>query len=141
MTYAWSGVLQPINADGSSVFKAGSTVPVKFTFSGSCAPGLVAYLAYGKINDGEVGPVNEAESISAATLGNRFRFDAGSGQFIYNWSTKGLSPGTYPVAHRPRRRDDVHREPGIEVASGSVERASRLCRSAPRWPALHGRLG
>ncbi len=30
VSYAWSGILQPINADGSSVFKTGRTVPVKF---------------------------------------------------------------------------------------------------------------
>src|SRR5206468_2750844 len=30
VTYSWSGVLQPVNVDGSSVFKGGSTVPVKF---------------------------------------------------------------------------------------------------------------
>ncbi|MDQ3745106.1 MAG: hypothetical protein M3444_12050 [Acidobacteriota bacterium] len=30
VVYDWSGYLQPINLDGSSVFKLGSTVPVKF---------------------------------------------------------------------------------------------------------------
>src|SRR5438309_8185892 len=35
--YAWSGVLQPLNPDGSSVFKAGSTVSVKFQLTGASA--------------------------------------------------------------------------------------------------------
>ena len=34
VAYAWSGVLQPVNADGSSVFKLGSTVPVTFQLTG-----------------------------------------------------------------------------------------------------------
>jgi hypothetical protein len=44
VAYAWSGVLQPINADGSSVFKAGSTVTVKFqlTDASACVTNAVA---------------------------------------------------------------------------------------------------
>src|SRR5262249_5289156 len=99
VTYAWSGVLQPLNADGSSVFKAGSTVPVKFQLldAGACAGNLVATLAYAKVSDGVAGPVNEADSASAATTGNLFRYDATSGQYVFDWSTKGLSPGTYEL--------------------------------------------
>src|SRR5205814_1146556 len=37
VAFSWSGVLQPVNADGSSVFKLGSTVPVKFRLTGSSA--------------------------------------------------------------------------------------------------------
>ena len=37
----------------------------------------------------------EATSNVAATTGNLFRYDGG--QYIYNWSTKGLTPGTYSV--------------------------------------------
>ena len=37
VTAAWSGVLQPVNADGSSIFKLGSTVPVKFQLTGASA--------------------------------------------------------------------------------------------------------
>jgi hypothetical protein len=35
--YNWSGVMDPINPDGTSVFKAGSTVTFKFTLSGESA--------------------------------------------------------------------------------------------------------
>lgn len=38
MTYAWSGVLRPVNADGSSVFRAGSTVSVKLALTGASPP-------------------------------------------------------------------------------------------------------
>jgi hypothetical protein len=36
-THIWSGVLAPINADGSSVFKAGRAVPVKYLLTGEDA--------------------------------------------------------------------------------------------------------
>ncbi|MCI0537464.1 MAG: PxKF domain-containing protein [Verrucomicrobiales bacterium] len=98
-TYSWSGVLQPINADGSSIFKAGRTVPVKFQLTGESAgiTDLVASLSFAKISDTVLGAVNEATPTSAATTGNLFRYDATSGQYIFNWSTKGLSAGAYQL--------------------------------------------
>src|SRR5262249_4521400 len=96
---AWSGVLQPLNADGSSVFKAGSTIPVKFQLldTGACPGNLTATLPHAKVSDGVAGPVNEADSTSAATTGNQFRYDGTSGQYVFNWSTKGLTSGTYEL--------------------------------------------
>jgi hypothetical protein len=98
--YEWSGVLQPINADGASVFKLGRSVPVKFQLTGASAgiTTAVARLSYAKINDNEPGPVNEADSTSAATAGNLFRYDMSSQQYIFNWSTTDLSPGSYQLA-------------------------------------------
>jgi hypothetical protein len=95
--YSWSGVLQPVNADGSSVFKAGSTVSVKFALTGTSAgiSTLAATLSYAKVSDGVVVTELEAVSMAAATTGNLFRYDAASGQYVFNWSTKGLTSGTY----------------------------------------------
>jgi hypothetical protein len=100
--YSWSGVLQPIdppNASGvsASVFKSGSTVPVKFALTGASAgiSTLAATLSYAKISNGIVGSDVKAVSTAAATTGNLFRYDQTAGQYIFNWSTKGLSPGTY----------------------------------------------
>ncbi len=97
VTYSWSGVLQPINANGSSVFKAGSTVPVKFELTGASAgiANAVATLSYVQLTDSDPGPVTEAVSTAAATTGNLFRYDASSGQYVFNWSTKGLTIGKY----------------------------------------------
>lgn len=94
---AWSGILQPVNADGTSVFKAGATVPVKFALTGASAgiADLRATLSYAKIVDGDPGTVNEATSNAAATTGNLFRYDAASGQYVFQWSTKGLTRGRY----------------------------------------------
>src|SRR5262249_26930461 len=90
--YSWSGLLAPINADGTSVFKLGRTVPVKFRLTGASAgiTNLAAHLSYVQVAGvDEIGDVNEAESTSAATTGNLFRYDPGSGQYIFNWDTRG----------------------------------------------------
>ena len=93
----WTGPLAPINADGSSVFKAGSTVPVKFALTGASAgiADLAATLSVAKLADSVPGDVNEATSTSAATEGNLFRYDAASDTYVFNWGTRGLSPGRY----------------------------------------------
>ena len=97
VTAAWSGVLQPVNADGSSIFKLGSTVPVKFQLTGASAgiTTLSARLYLQRIGTGATGTVLEAVSPSSATTGNLFRYD--SGQYIFNLNTKTLSAGTYQL--------------------------------------------
>ncbi len=96
VTVSWSGVLQPVNADGSSVFKLGSTIPVKFQVTGASAGigNLVARLYLSKINSGVAGTETEAVSTSNADVGNQFRY-AGDGQYHYNLATKPLSAGTW----------------------------------------------
>jgi hypothetical protein len=91
-------VLPPINADGSSVFKAGSTVPVKFALTGADAgiTTLTATLWVTRISNSIVGTDLEAVATNTpASTGNAFRYDPTSGQYLFNWSTKGFSPGTY----------------------------------------------
>jgi hypothetical protein len=87
---AFSGVLQPINTDGSSRFKLGSTIPVKFTLTckGTPVTNAVASL---RLTQGDSAPdagVDEAISTAASTTGNLFRYDATAGQYIFNLSTK-----------------------------------------------------
>jgi hypothetical protein len=99
VTVAWSNVLQPINVDGSSIFKLGSTVPVKFQLTGASAEinNLVARLYLQRIGPGSAGSDLEAISTSNATTGNLFRYDATAGQYIFNLGTKTLSTGTYKL--------------------------------------------
>ncbi|MET0646959.1 MAG: HYR domain-containing protein, partial [Pyrinomonadaceae bacterium] len=103
--FQWSGVLQPINVapNPTSIFKLGRTVPVKFALSGVSAgiTNATARLSFRKLQGSVEGEVSEADSTSAATVGNLFRFDAEGGQYIFNWDTKplassaALGQGTY----------------------------------------------
>jgi Calx-beta domain/HYR domain len=106
MTYAWSGLSQPINggstpeySDDTSVFKLGSTVPVKFTLTNASAgiAGAEAKLYAAKVTNQVVGTEVETTSTAAAGSGNLFRYDATSDQYVFNWSTKGLTAGTYQL--------------------------------------------
>ena len=98
--YAYSGILQPVNADGSSIFKLGSTVPVKFSLAdvaGVPAGSAVANLTVAKVANEVEGSYVEAVSTSAATTGTLFRYDASGKQYIFNLSTSGLSKGTWSL--------------------------------------------
>lgn len=99
VTAAWSNVLQPVNVNGSSIFKLGSTVPVKFQLTGASAgvSDLSARLYVQRVGTTPTGSEIEAVSTSSATTGNLFRYDATSGQYIFNLSTKPLSVGTYQL--------------------------------------------
>jgi hypothetical protein len=92
--YSRSTVLEPINTDGTSIFKLGSTVPVKFQLLGGSAAitNATATLGYAKIGEAGPGSIN-AESTAASTTGNLFRYDVTSGQYVFNWSTKNLPTG------------------------------------------------
>jgi hypothetical protein len=97
--YMFSGVLQPINPDDSSIFKLGSTVPVRFALTDAQAASIgsaVATLSLAKISNDVEGSFNEAVSTSNATTGSLFRSD-GAGHYVFNLSTKGLSAGTWSL--------------------------------------------
>jgi hypothetical protein len=96
--YSWSGFLQPINADGTSVFKLGSTIPVKFRLTGACAgnASLVADIYFYKVSNSE-GPINEAASTSAADTGTVFRYSPSDDLYIFNLGTKGKTEGTWQL--------------------------------------------
>ncbi|HLM57306.1 MAG TPA: DNA/RNA non-specific endonuclease, partial [Pyrinomonadaceae bacterium] len=97
VAYTMTGVLQPINADGSSVFKAGQTIPVKFQLTGASAgiTGASIVLLVAKVSNNVVGTEEAADSTSNATEGNLFRYS--DGQYIFNLDTKELTPGTYQL--------------------------------------------
>jgi len=97
--YGYSGLLQPVNADGTSIFKLGSTVPLKFQLTdtgGAPVSGAVAYVHVAKVTNAIDGTYVEAVSTSAADNGNQFR-ETTPGGYMFNLSTKSLSKGTWDV--------------------------------------------
>jgi uncharacterized repeat protein (TIGR01451 family) len=87
-------ILQPINADGTSTFKQGSTVPAKFRVCDARGnsigtAGVVSNFFYGVVN-GTYTPVVD-EAVDSTTPDTYFRWDPTAQQWIFNISTKPLS--------------------------------------------------
>jgi len=83
--------LQPINADGSSVFKQGSTTPAKFRVCNANGasigtPGVVTSFNLIGIGTGTLTTVDEA--VDSTTPDAAFRWDPTAQQWIFNISTK-----------------------------------------------------
>jgi hypothetical protein len=90
-------ILQPINADGSSVWKQGSTVPAKFmVFDFNCnsvgptanQPTVVKNFVLYQVVSGTIATVDEA--VVSTTPDTAFRWDSTGQQWIFNISTKPL---------------------------------------------------
>ena len=107
--YVTGGILAPTNADNSSVFELGRTVPLKIRVTDcvtqAAVDGVAPVVELSSLGeDGSLSPVNEVISSSAADQGVTMR-PAGNGQYIFNLSTKrsqfspnsDLTPGRYQV--------------------------------------------
>jgi hypothetical protein len=87
-------ILQPINADGTSVWKQGRTIPAKFRVcdvNGASVgtAGVINSFSLTQIISGTVTNVDETvDSTSSDTV---FRWDAANQQWIFNISTKSLA--------------------------------------------------
>jgi hypothetical protein len=101
VSYNTSGFLQPINTDGTSVFKYNSTIPVKIRFmncDGSTPANLAPTISLTMVSGATPGlQINEPISTSAADTTGVMRFS--SNQYIYNLATKPLpdSSATYRI--------------------------------------------
>ncbi len=95
-----TGFYAPVDmGDVLNTVKTGSTVPLKFeVFAGSTEltdTAVVKALTYKEVVT-STGATDEIEVL--ATGGTSLRYDSTAGQFVYNWSTKGLVAGkTYQV--------------------------------------------
>jgi hypothetical protein len=102
-----SNVLQPINYTGRptnpldmSLFKAGSTVPVKITVAdcdGNSVGTLSPTVAVNKYDNSADGYSVESTSPANPTPGTVMRYDATAVQYIYNLGTKGFTNGDYKI--------------------------------------------
>lgn len=100
VVYNYSEVLPPLKTDGSSRFKLGSTIPVKFQLmdvEGNYATYAAAKIYIAKIVGCMVGPEVKGVSTSASTEGNLFRYNYKDNHYIFNLNTKLLSEGTYQI--------------------------------------------
>jgi hypothetical protein len=97
VSYHWSGILQPVNADGTSIFRLGSTIPVKFRVISDAGPivDVVARLTVARVSGTPTGTVVESDVLAAGVAGGTFRYDATNDQYIYNLSTRSLTTGTW----------------------------------------------
>ena len=103
--YRWDGFLQPINDTAhqvdiaTSIFKAGSTVPVKFQLKradGTIITPTTAPVWLTPVKgSATTASVDESVYSTTATSGGTYRYDATAQQWIYNWSTRGLAAGFY----------------------------------------------
>jgi hypothetical protein len=91
-------ILQPINADGSSTFKQGSTIPAKFRVCDAAGhsignAGLVTSFNLVQTISGTVSTTVD-EDVVSTTPDSNFRWDPSAQQWIFNVSTKPLSAHT-----------------------------------------------
>jgi hypothetical protein len=104
VVYRFDGFLQPINdtahqiGASTSIFKAGSTVPVKFQLrnaSGALVQATSAPAWMNPVKGSAMSmPVDESVYSVASDSGSAFRYDAAAQQYIYNWKT-GSAGGNY----------------------------------------------
>lgn len=100
VTYNFIGFIQPINNDGSSIFRLGSTIPIKYQLTdcnGVTITTSVGTLAVFKITDAMLGTTEQmtVDSSGSANTDNLFRYSAPN--YIYNLDTKAYTVGTYQL--------------------------------------------
>jgi hypothetical protein len=93
--YVFGGYLQPVNADGSSIFKTGRTVPFKFaltTCAGANVIDAVAHIHLFLYAHGIVGTeVEDVSSSGQANTDDLYRYDPTGKLYVYNLATSSLA--------------------------------------------------
>jgi hypothetical protein len=100
VVYNFGGFQMPIRSDGSSIFRAGRIIPIRFQLTaadGSYITNAVATLAVFRITDAILGTTEEITPDAAGNSNseNLFRFDADTNSYLYNLSTSGYPAGSY----------------------------------------------
>jgi hypothetical protein len=105
VVYKFDGFLQPINdtahqvGTSTSVFKAGSTIPVKFQLknaAGTAVQSAGAPVWLAPVKGGAMSlPIDESVQTVTADSGSTFRYD--TGQYIYNWKTPSTGGNYYQI--------------------------------------------
>jgi subtilisin family serine protease len=89
-------ILQPINPDGTSIFKLGSTAPTKFRVcdASGASNGTAGVVASFNVYTYANGAAGTLEAVVSTTPDTVFRWDPTGQQWIFNYSTKGLTANT-----------------------------------------------
>lgn len=98
--YTFGNFLQPINNDGSSIFKLGNTIPIKFQLTdanGNYVTNAVAKLRISKVTSTITGTILEPYTTGTATIGDIFIYESNGHMYMYNLATKGMSIGTWQI--------------------------------------------
>jgi hypothetical protein len=109
LLYNMTGILAPFDADGSSVWKHGSTLPVKVKITdcnGTAVGGLKPQV--GTSMSSSLTPtdgIDETASTSAADTTGVMRYDSTAGQYIYNFASKSLADGNATYTMYVRGKD------------------------------------
>jgi hypothetical protein len=94
-------VQQPINSDGSSVFRVKrGVVPVKFSLTRNQIATCdlpAATVALTRTAGAVVGTIDESVYLSPSDVGSNFRIDSAACQYVYNLDSSSLGVGEYRV--------------------------------------------
>jgi hypothetical protein len=99
VTYVFLGFQQPINADGSSIFK-GTVIPVKIKiadYNGAPITDAEAHVFFAFGTPAIVGDTAEPLANTNSDSGNLMRYDATANQYIFNWDISRLANGAHTV--------------------------------------------
>ncbi|GAB2766223.1 hypothetical protein GCM10027039_29010 [Terrabacter koreensis] len=107
VVYKFDGFQQPINDTAhqtgttTSIFKAGSTIPVKFQLRNSAGQSVQSAAApvwLTPVKGGAMNlPVDETAQTVTADSGSTYRYDATAQQYIYNWKTPSTGGSYYQI--------------------------------------------
>ena len=105
VVYRFSCFQQPINDPAVdptlpiSIFKGGSTVPAKFRLTDANGTAVQANTVPAWLTPVKGAPttqaVDESTYTDSGTSGATYRWDPTAQQYIFNWSTKGVTAGFY----------------------------------------------
>jgi len=91
--------LKPIRPNGSSIFRIGRPVPVRFKLTGASAniTNLVARLVVTKISSSVQGTAEDASDETVADTDFVFKYSAALKSYAYRWKTTDQTQGTYQL--------------------------------------------
>lgn len=93
VTYDWTGFQDPVQADGSSQFPHGRTVPVKVELAGDSAGITDADFRLWIRTESGV----EVPAVGHGTSSNRLTYDHETGTYRFLWNTATILPGDHQL--------------------------------------------